>query len=203
MIVRLYCLADTHGIPPGPCNESLCDAWLLAGDILDKGQISHEMTTWLSNRQRPVYAVMGNHDCGPCSDMIASHCDDVSGRAVEIAPGLLLAGIGWSGVSFFDLPTEADLARVASSVTRSLGYQLRDGVQVILLSHYPVDGSGALRAIVDGFDVIAVVEGHLEARACQQWRIGSTLAVNPGPGGGLLEVDVDTGNVGFEPWLPL
>ena len=147
-------------------------------------------------------AVGGNHD-GHDAWGFFRFARDVSGRIVRIAPNLLLAGIGWYGRHYNDLPTENDFERPCAAVANSIGRLRKPDDMLILLSHYPAypppdrrNSPGAfaqLRDLAEEIKPALIVQGHVHewAGTCYEAPPGERrlLVVNPGPIGGVLTID--------------
>jgi Icc-related predicted phosphoesterase len=89
--------------------------------------------------------------------------------------------------------------------------------RLILLTHYQIrapelqsfpgsaNGFACIRELVDTFHPLAVIQGHShEAFGCQGRLVGEggeTLVVNPGPGGGVMSIDVEGAATSFAPGL--
>jgi Icc-related predicted phosphoesterase len=152
----------------------------------------------------PVYGVRGNHDV----DGLPPGVDDVTGRVVRLADRLWLAGVGWSGRVYADLPGESDLEPACRSVERMALRLVMPGDALVLLTHYPADLPGlfpdvgrrdgvvfdCVHRLIDTLRPMAVVQGHVHewfglAARCN-WPVGrATLILNPGPGAATLTVD--------------
>ena len=146
MNYRLLCCSDTHGqLPPALCEQG-ATAWLHGGDamhgpaavdddepidpLLDP--LRAPIARWFMERPIPVYIVRGNHDIA--DDFAAfQHASDVGGFVRQIAPRLFVAGIGWHGEKYFELPRESDLEPMCQQVirqaTRLVGLSEPDGRQ--------------------------------------------------------------------------
>ena len=223
-MLRFLCCTDTHGETPPPGDERNATAWLHAGDICNAGASIHgglqikRLANWTSRRTIPAYAVQGNHDCGFGSEKLGRFAKDVTGKVVNIAPHLFLAGIGWSGAKFFDVPDENALEPVCQQVVSQAKLQLAANDRCILLTHYPPrisalehKGEGqdytfqCVKNVVDELKPLAVVYGHIHSRFNSE-DIYETdrrrvLIVNPGLDGGELSIDIGTGETIYRQWL--
>src|SRR5206468_9536026 len=128
IVINIICYSDTHGQTPQSQDDDGVTAILHGGDFYDgrilryaagreaceEGITELRRVTdlrWLASAKAPVYAVNGNHDVADPLGVF-ERARDITGSVVEIAPNVLLAGIGWSGEYFFDLPRESDLDAV-------------------------------------------------------------------------------------------
>jgi Icc-related predicted phosphoesterase len=130
----------------------------------------------------------------------------IDGRVVQVAPKLFVAGIGWSGENFYDLPTSYDMKQICASVLKDALVKMSAGDQSIILTHYPpwideVYGKVATYELVEGwmYDCVrevaeairplAVLSGHVHQLfgASAMWE--GTLLVHPGSVPGILTVD--------------
>jgi Icc-related predicted phosphoesterase len=227
--MKIICYSDTHGKSPDLRVQQDIGAILHGGDFYDgrilryaagseaceEGIAEIRRTTdlrWLSETKAPVYAVKGNHDVADPLG-IFSRVQDITGRVVELAPNLLLAGIGWSGQCFFDLPTESDLEAVCQNVRRSLARRISNDAKLILLTHYP--GCFAelfpnrqiqptwwyqtIRKLVHELKPMLVVQGHLHEHFGTSGVVDAggdrCLILNPGPRGVVIEIEPETGEL--------
>lgn len=212
--MKLFLCSDTHGANPPDLQDPDAVAWLHAGDVYHQGSASKEakahrfgnLTNWISAQSLPVYAVHGNHDC--YFDMpFFQKAERVSGRCIEIAPDLLLAGFGWHGSEFYDLPLERDMQKVCAEVKREWLMRSMPNHKLIFLSHYPPwvpefypienpkNYYTCLRELVDELKPIAVVQGHEHQQFKKVFNYEKdghkSLFVYPGNFGGVLEIADD------------
>jgi Icc-related predicted phosphoesterase len=207
-------------------------AWLHAGDVTNgptavqddsdplADPLRVEVAAWFARRSVPIFLVRGNHDVTDDFRAFQSGID-VTGLVLPLAPRLFVAGIGWHGERYFELPMEADLELVCDAVRRQARRKLMPRDRLVLLTHYPPrhpefrevrgdrDGAGVwfdcVRRLVDELRPLAVVQGHVHRwfRTAHpvpgSW--GATvLVVNPGPPGAIVTVDVDHGTAEHE-WV--
>ncbi|MCZ7645920.1 MAG: metallophosphoesterase [Planctomycetota bacterium] len=201
-MAKLLLLSDTHGIPPDWADERESIAWLHAGDVLDQGRPSPEMARWFKARRIPVYRVRGNHDVGKGARTLEGCGEDLSGRLTRVDEGLWLAGVGWSGKVFADLPGESEFLSAIKDLQRLFLARVGGSDRIVLLSHYPVQSSAALSRLARELRPIVVVQGHIHAAFSSKEQFEGIPVVNPGPGGATLEVDPVGGETQFCPWLP-
>ena len=215
--IRIACYADLHGKLPEPPNGMTI---MVAGDALSYGRVGFpkeedaDFSRWA--RTRRVLAVKGNHDCPPNS---LYWSEDVTGRCLQVVPGISVVGIGWAGRDFFDLPREMDMEPVcnaASSMALRQRLLAKSPDKLIVLTHYPplldsvLKFSGnpagwAFRCIASMIDIlkpVAVVAGHvheLAGKVAEYKGPGlKSLIVFPGQQGGVLYVNAKSNGARFE-----
>jgi Icc-related predicted phosphoesterase len=218
MTYTLLCCTDTHNAPMPNLSEESAAAWVHAGDFYDNGgrppqganrpgraevlQLAEERRAtarrkWLKSRRLPVYAVRGNHDVAdPWGFFEQSR--DITGRVVEPALGLFLAGIGWHGLTAADLPGEGELEPVCQDVRRQLLRQIHGEDVLVVVTHYPpslphgANGFDCIAELLAEFSPAAVVYGHLHEEEGTEhkcrWGDRPTLLINPGAAGAKLVV---------------
>lgn len=182
-MISIAMVSDTHGW--GPPNIGPADIWLHAGDIKDQGKM-FPIDPW---EKLPMKIVHGNHDCGKMPPRLQF----IDGDVVEARKGLWIAGIGWTGEKFYELPLERDIQEVCSKITSNLNrlwmtgrMDKKDGI--ILLSHYPPlsvmkdFGFESIDRLINQIDFDLIVCGHLHDYA------GMTFGniVFPGPDGRVM-----------------
>jgi Icc-related predicted phosphoesterase len=218
---RLLCCSDTHGQLPPSLDESESLAWLHAGDICNAPEVLDPnldpfedyllapIAAWFKSRQERLYLVRGNHDVFDPFRAF-KNCNDVTGKLEKLADHLFVAGIGWRGEKYIDLPMERDLSPVCESILRQARRLIFSQDRVILLTHYPPrlvgtqvvendrDGGGVwydcVRALVEQLQPLAVVQGHNHRwfGATHRIRLASrqSLILNPGTAGCVLQIDL-------------
>ena len=229
MRYRLLCCSDTLGAPPPALDETGAVAWLHAGDANNgptavgdgsdplADPLRAEAARWFIDRPIPLWVVKGNHDgIDDLNAFAASR--DLTGRVVRVAPRLLVAGIGWHGERYFELPFEADLAKACESVARQARRLVMPDDRLILLTHYPArypevrevegdrDGAGVwyncVRDVIEEFRPLVVVQGHVHRWAGTAFtaavRDRQVLALFPGPTGAVVTVDPEAGTAEHE-----
>jgi Icc-related predicted phosphoesterase len=228
---RFLCCSDTHGRPPPEVDEAGATAWLHAGDA-NNGPTSagdgsdplddplrRDTARWFTTRHVPLYIVRGNHD-GVDDYKSFTPATDLTGRVVPIAPRLWLAGIGWHGERYFELPFEADLRKVCDAVLHQARRLVMPSDHVVLLTHYPArypkvrevegdrDGAGVwydcVRDVVDALRPLVILQGHVHRWARTAFTVPAgdrqLLALFPGPTGAVVTVDVESGSATHE-WV--
>jgi Icc-related predicted phosphoesterase len=229
VIHRFFCCSDTHGkLPPIPAAASF-EATLHAGDVYRGAELSRrdrsesplEIPGWIDPEQAnvrawieragPVYVVRGNHDLADPHRFFA-RSQDVTSRVVRLADKLLLAGIGWHGERYYELPGESEMERVCTGVLRQMR-RVATSSDRIVLSHYPPRGEdvfavavpasgwwhGCTRALVVEIKPIAVVQGHIHELAGRTAKASGVTFVHPGKQGVILSVNIVDGTVDVVP----
>jgi Icc-related predicted phosphoesterase len=163
---------------------------------------------WHAQRDIPLYAVRGNHDVTDPWDFF-KRFRDLSGRIEAIAPQLWVAGLGWSGERFYQLPQEKDLESICEQLTEQLAKGLPQDSCLVILSHYPAvtdlcSGFACINRLMARWRPVVFIQGHIHETFKQQtvlsWDDGSqTLVFNPGPGGGVLTLQPEAGTARFAP----
>lgn len=220
---RILCFSDTHGTPP-IMPKSSHDVVMHAGDFYDRchrhrmTSISSELRHWIQERQKPIFAVRGNHDCRD-DDGLWNVAKDPNGNCMQVAPGLWVVGVGWSGRVYYELPGEEEIRRSCVENVESAIRTVKKGDKMIVLSHYPpsvfeVEGETRgwffqnVRLLIDAVMPVAVICGHVHDLhgIIKQYPLpedGPIIPiVFPGPNGMILEVGPD-GKVGIERLSPV
>jgi Icc-related predicted phosphoesterase len=218
-VPRFFCFADVHGGALPDVSEPDLDGWLFAGDLYGRptgnalffaGRFAVETGEWIASRRKPVFAVRGNHDYKDAAGFFKRASEVTWGQVLPARTGLVVAGIGWHGDRFYDLPLEEHLSKYCARVEDECA-RLPAGTRVILLSHYPArlrgflpdqyQGAGmafdCVRALIEVTRPIAVVQGHVHESFGRTWNHAGCLVACPGPKGGVLAVD--GGSAHFEP----
>jgi len=151
-----------------------------------------------------ILAQIGNMDLAPVEAWLEGEGLGMHRKAMELAPGLGLMGVGWSTPTPFGTPSEASDAQLKTWLDETYE-KAREFKHLILVSHTPplggksdVIGSGAhvgsqaVRDFIDRVKPDLCLTGHIhEARSVE--KIGETLVINPGEfaSGGYVRVDFD------------
>ncbi len=230
LLHKLLLCSDTHETAPRVRKTADALCWLHAGDFyLNKDMASADDDTddqyadtigaleggeayqWFKTCSLPIYTIRGNHDGHDAWGFFRT-AHDISGGAVHIAPQLLLAGVGWHGRNYNDLPSESNFYHPCSMVAKAVRQQRKNGDLLVLISHYPAyappahsDSPGPfarLRALVEEIQPSVIVQGHVHEWAGTYYEapLGERrlLVVNPGPIGGILTVDPTTLSTVFD-----
>lgn len=211
----LACCSDTHGTVP-PLLSGNISAWLHGGDVYEGAEPTRgtaELRAWLSRQTVPVLAVRGNHDVVDTADVFANG-RDITAAIQRISEGLFVAGIGWHGERYYEVPTQNNMDELCGRLQLQIMNEVGIGDRLILLTHYPADvpdaadwpgSSGGYAAIGDLIAAVhpaVVIQGHdhewfgvVREIAVDDF---SCLAVHPGSKGMLLHVEIATGRVWVE-----
>ncbi len=225
----LLICSDTHEAAPQviPIPGAIC--WLHAGDFYLNKDVATgedeldaqyaqtigmleggEAYQWFKNCHLPIYAVRGNHDGYDAWGFFRT-AHDISGVVVRIASQLLLAGIGWYGRNYCDLPSDSDFDCVCSALSDSVRRLKKPGDLLIMLSHYPIyappvaqssaDAFQRLRVLAEEIHPAVIVQGHVHQWSGMRYQVlmgsQSLLVVNPGAAGGVLSVEPAVGAFAF------
>jgi Icc-related predicted phosphoesterase len=217
--ILLGVCSDTHGYLAPTFDAASVSAVLHAGDLYDAAESRPELSRdpmgpWLAACTVPVFLVRGNHDYWDRLEIFERH-EDVTGRIVPIAPGLFVAGVGFAPREFYDLPGETDLKPICRDVLRLARRMIGTSDKVVLLTHYPANLPGVyseheasegeafdcVRELIEELGPIAVIQGHVHEWFGQthvvQMSGRPVLLVNPGPLGGVLQIDMDGGRASY------
>lgn len=222
--VLLTC-TDTHArmlLPKIGSTRAL--AWLHGGDFYLKSNplrgrraMGHQLLKsfhakktnlkqWLKQSGLPVYAVRGNHDVDDPWHFFAQE-RDISGRLQPITEDVFIAGIGWCGREYHDLPTPETLASLCQDLDRDIQNRMPPDAALIVLSHYPAQtslcsGFACLNEFLAQWQPVVLIQGHIHEAFGQQTVLAwpdrtQTLVINPGPEGGILTILPEAGTATF------
>jgi predicted phosphodiesterase len=224
--VRFLCFSDTHGALPS-AGPSGIDIVLHAGDLYNRQSMLKNLqptsqgllvAQWAKDRK--VFSVHGNHDCFDASGIFAA-TEEIDGRCVEAAPGLLLVGVGWHGELHYELPTEREMRCVCEQAYADYFRKSKAGDRVVLLTHYAcwtpsvLDYGKPPKPRPDGWmfdsvaelarmvNALAVIQGHVHDLFGTVLRrpreTPNALLAFPGPRGGVLTIDKEIASFDFLP----
>lgn len=189
-------IGDVHGhtanlrrIPEMPGAAGV----IVSGDLTIKGGVdaAREVTRAIAQVNPHILAQIGNMDYAPVQSWLDGQGMGIHARAVELAPGLGLMGVGWSGPTPFGTPSEAPDEQLGRWLDQTFE-QAKRFPHLVLVSHTPPHGtaadvvghgahvgSPAVRAFIERTQPEVCLTGHIhESRSVD--RIGRTLVVNPG-----------------------
>lgn len=166
---------------------------IISGDLTIRGGVpeARDVIEAVSALNPRVLAQIGNMDFATVQAWLDGNGQGIHAKAMELAPGLKLMGVGWSPPTPFATPSEVPDARLAEWLLEAYE-QARDFDHLILVSHTPphgtatdVVGSGAhvgslaVREFIERAQPDLCLTGHIhESRAVDS--IGKTVLVNPG-----------------------
>lgn len=170
------------------------------GDVTDFGT-GEDAAEILSRIDAKVYAIPGNCDPLDFPEKISGAAVDMHGRSAEVG-GFRLVGLGGSNITIFHTAFELE----EDAIYDGLRPNCVEGM--ILMTHAPSHGmldqipsglsvgSPAIKRIVEEFEPILALSGHIHEAAGVE-TVGRTTFVNPGPAkdGRCAVVDVDGGSV--------
>ncbi len=160
------------------------DAVLCLGDVTDLGT-TEDAVSIISSIHGKKYVLPGNCDTWDVPQAISSIAVNMHGRSTEIL-GHYMAGLGGGTISPFNSPFELTENEIDS------GLRPISKKGMILMTHAPAFdtldhilngtpvGSHAIRKIIDDFEPILAVSGHIHEDIGIK-KIGKTICVNPGP----------------------
>jgi Icc-related predicted phosphoesterase len=199
--MRLIVVTDVHGRDRvvGMVNrlvkEQEADGVIVLGDITHFGP-AHWAGEFLSKLSGTVYALPGNCDPPGVNDEIKQNAISLHKRKIAIE-GKTLVGMGGSNPTIFETPFELSEAEIEAALRPLAEHDM------ILVTHCPAfghldilptgkhAGSTAIRKIVDEYQPVAALAGHIhESRGLMEER--GTTFMNPGPAkdsyAGILEI---------------
>lgn len=160
------------------------DAVLCLGDITDMGT-TEDAVSIISSVHGKKYVLPGNCDTWDVPKAVSSVATDMHGKSA-VVDGCYIAGLGGGTISPFNSPFELDENEI-DSILRPIS---RKGM--VLMTHAPAFdtldhipngtpvGSRAIRKIIDEFEPILAVSGHIHEDIGIK-TVGKTVCVNPGP----------------------
>jgi len=153
--------------------------------------------------------VRGNHDLHDRAGFFKAAIDLTEGEVRSLGNDLFIAGLGWMGEQFFDLPGETHLIDRCQRIEDEWS---RRGVrgQLILMTHYPPHDPAVLpymgsrdgfffdcvRNLIEDTKPLLVIAGHSHVQFGRVATICGTTVLFPGRTGRL--VTVDAGAKSFE-----
>uniref|UniRef100_A0A7C4AGN7 Serine/threonine protein phosphatase n=1 Tax=Fundidesulfovibrio putealis TaxID=270496 RepID=A0A7C4AGN7_9BACT len=186
---------------------------IISGDLTVHGAVpaAQGVIRAVTARNPRVLAQIGNMDQPAVQAWLDREGMGIHTRALELAPGLGLMGVGWSTPTPFGTPSETSEEQIArwldDTHRQAAGFE-----HLILVSHTPpvdtvVDrtgsgmhvGSRAVRRFIERVQPDLCLTGHIhEARGADT--LGRTLVVNPGElaAGGYAVVTFDGTTVGCD-----
>lgn len=168
---------------------------IVSGDITTHGGVAgaRRALDVVREANPAILAQIGNMDGEHVQDWLEAEGMNIHARAVELAPGVGLMGVGWSSPTPFGTPSEVSDARIGQWLDAAYEDARAKGLeQLLLVVHTPPRGSCAddlgggrhvgsptVRAFIERVRPAACLTGHIhEGRsACV---VAGTPVVNPG-----------------------
>ncbi len=160
------------------------DAVLCLGDVTDLGT-TEDAVSIISSIHGKKYVLPGNCDTWDVPQAISSIAVNMHGRSTEIL-GHYMAGLGGGTISPFNSPfelTENEIDSGLRPISKKGMILMTHAPAFDTLDHIPNGtpvGSHAIRKIIDDFEPILAVSGHIHEDIGIK-KIGKTICVNPGP----------------------
>jgi len=179
---------------------------LITGDLTNVGGVAEakEVVEAVKAVNPRILAQIGNMDLAPVEAWLDAQGMGMHRKAIELAPGLGIMGVGWSNPTPFGTPSEAPDATLGQWLAETYE-KAKAFAHLILASHTPpfggkgdVVGNGAhvgskaVREFILRVKPALCLTGHIhEAQSLET--IGETLVVNPGDlaSGGYVRVGYD------------
>ena len=210
-VVTLACCSDTHGAVPPPLRGGSIAAWLHAGDVYDGSDSerrAEELQAWLVEQKVPVLAVRGNHDVNDVAGFLPP-ANDITGAVKRVTEGLWVAGIGWHGSQYDEVPNQNEMDDLCVTLHQRIVQDVGINDRLIIVTHYPADvpdasnwpaageGYPAIGHLIAAVHPIAVIQGHVHEwfGVVRETFIDGyrCLVLHSGPTGMLLYVESETG----------
>jgi uncharacterized protein len=179
---------------------------IVTGDLTIRGGVpeAQKVIEAVAAHNPRIYAQIGNMDHPAVQPWLDGRGLGIHLRAVELAPGLGLMGVGWSTPTPFATPSEIPDDQLGRWLDETLA-RAPAWDQLILAAHNPPQatstdrttsgahvGSQAVRAFIERVQPALCLTGHIhEARSIDH--LGATPVINPGDlaGGGYVRLDWD------------
>jgi uncharacterized protein len=182
----------------------LAEGVFLSGDLTNIGtrEGAGRIVSTVAAMNPRVLAQIGNMDTPVVERVLTEQGINVHAQVRDLGGGVCLAAVGYSTPTPFGTPSEVDEAQICQWT-----HDVLEGAgafeQVILMVHTPprgsvVDrlpsgvhvGSPGVRALIEKYQPIIVVTGHIHEGAGEE-RIGRSHVLNPGAfaHGGYVRID--------------
>lgn len=186
----------------------MADGVIVTGDLTFNGgaEQAAKVMAALEGSCPVLFAQIGNMDLAAVDGWLDGQGRNLHARAQEIAPGVVIFGVGGSTPTPFNTPSEFPESSYEAWLA-DLWEKAKDAAVRVLISHNPPKdtacdvigggvhvGSTAVRAFLEKAQPELCVCGHIhEARAVD--RVGRTLVINPGDlaSGGYVLLRADGG----------
>lgn len=182
-------LSFLQGIP----ELASADGVLITGDLTNRGDRASaaRILDRVAAINPRIMAQIGNMDRSEVDDLLSTRGYNVHRQVVELAPGLVLMGIGWSTPTPFGTPSEVEDKVIAAWIEETYAKVDQDSKLVAMIHNPPLNtatdrlmngtpiGSQAVRDFIELRQPALCLTGHIhESRALD--RLGKTIVVNPG-----------------------
>jgi hypothetical protein len=169
-------------------------AVIISGDLTNVGgkEAACRVLDVFARRSPQVLAQIGNMDTTQVASELDSRRINIHRQVRELAPGVGLAGVGYSTRTPFGTPSEVDEATMAAWAWEVLEAATARFAHVLFVVHTPPHatatdrlasgasvGSPGVRAAIEAFAPEVVVTGHIHEGRGEDW-IGTSHILNPG-----------------------
>lgn len=183
-------VAAVDGIP----DLERAEAVIVSGDLTTVGgkEAAVRALAHIARRNPRVLAQVGNMDTAQVDAVLEQRGITIHRQVRELAPGVGLAGVGYSTPTPFGTPLEVDEATMAAWAEEVLGAAAARFDHVLFVVHTPpwntvTDrllsgvsvGSPGVRAAIERHQPAVVVTGHIHEARGEDW-IGRSHVLNPG-----------------------
>lgn len=201
--MKLLVFGDTHGLTDFSYLVSRSrdvDALVCVGDLTHFGRdvelVAAGLQSLLEASSKPVILTHGNHEAGSLREALEVHAPGVVylHQDVHVLGDVVFFGYGGGGFARHD-PRVEDFLRSAHELHAG------SGLVVVWLFHGPPHGTGvdvvpglgstgcfSKRSLLDELRPHVVLAGHIHEQFSSVEEVGSSIVVNPGPDGLVVEV---------------
>ena len=183
---------------------------IITGDLTNLGGVAQasQVISAVAEHNRKIYAQIGNMDQAVVQTWLDSQGLGIHTRAVELAPGLGLMGVGFSTITPFGTPSEVPDQQLGLWLHEALA-QAQVFDRLVLAVHNPPHdtltdrissgahvGSLAVRQFIEQAQPQLCLTGHIhESRGVDH--LGQTTIINPGDlaHGGYVRLQWDGRNI--------
>lgn len=215
--MKLLVISDIHGnseaLDKIPSEDWMASkAVLFAGDAADaiKDLDGEQVLQKLLQKHNNIFAVLGNHDSPSFIKRLDEEQVNIEGLVASLE-GVVITGSGGSTPFMRDTPNERSEDEVLSDLDAVKSMSEAELANLIIISHNPPKdtlcdktssgfhaGSGKFRALIETYQPLAVITGHIHEAASID-KIGSTVILNSGAFGiegtyAILDISVTDGN---------
>lgn len=179
---------------------------IVSGDLTNRGGAAamKRVLDAVRAKNPRVLAQIGNMDTAEADAWLTEQGLNIHVRALELAPGLGLMGVGFSTPTPFGTPSEASEEQMAAWLEQAYA-QAKDFPHLVAVIHTPPRntatdlvggrtpvGSTAVRAFLERVQPEVCITGHIHESKAED-AIGRTRVINPGmlANGGYVRLDYD------------